>query len=337
MERYIDGRVKLLYSADAHKLEKFLFGGEEREYGAASVMSNAFVPLRAIHAIRHADELLEKEPADLPKYRSFFEENLHIQLSYSSIPDSRFDPAELAFCLEGLLLAQPETVDRGIMSRVMDVLREAQVESAHWRPVKPILSNERGMALFPVSVEAANALIRSCELFDRTLLYDTFASACVDLFRRYWLWLKARTVRFHASVPKEGRTAFVGWHSEHVNDPNLLHIWETSQILEFLRNFQRLLKGHIAHTTLLRSRFSVRQPDSRKSGVAGSLDKVAGEYEAVTCMVPEFKVYRRVQDDFIEDCKAKSHAITQFCFMDFLERARQLWQKISRIISGSGV
>ena len=196
--------------------------------------SNAFIPLRAIQAIRQAETLLafpEQQIPDLSQYRLFFEDTLHNQLSYSAIPDSRFDPAELAFCLEGFLLAQREAVDHSIMSRVMEVLTQAQTENAYWRPTRPFLSDERGMVLFPVSVEVANSLMRSCELFDEKRLYDTFVSASIGLFRRYSIWLRARTVRFHTKVKTNGsntRTAFVGWHSEHVNEPGLLHTWETS-------------------------------------------------------------------------------------------------------------
>src|SRR5690606_41411447 len=53
----------------------------------------------------------------LSKFRQYFESLLHDHLSYSTIPDSRFDPAELAFCLEGLLRIQRSSVDRALMDR----------------------------------------------------------------------------------------------------------------------------------------------------------------------------------------------------------------------------
>jgi len=59
---------------------------------------NAFVILRIARAFT---DLTNKTPSN---YKAFFETRLHEQLSFSSIPDSRFDPAELAFCLEGLLV-----------------------------------------------------------------------------------------------------------------------------------------------------------------------------------------------------------------------------------------
>ncbi len=84
-------------------------------------------------------------------YLSYFESTLHDQLSYSSIPDSRFDPAELIFCLEGVLRLSEQSVDIPLFERVLDVLEAAQQTSAQWRPNKPFLGNERGLVLFPVS------------------------------------------------------------------------------------------------------------------------------------------------------------------------------------------
>lgn len=62
---------------------------------------SAFVALRIVRA--HAD-LNGSKAAMADPFKDFFESRLHEQLSFSSIPDSRFDPADLAFCLEGLLI-----------------------------------------------------------------------------------------------------------------------------------------------------------------------------------------------------------------------------------------
>jgi hypothetical protein len=168
-------------------------------------VSNAMIPLRIVQALRLCRNGIEQ---DIPTFREYFETTLHDQLSYSAIPDSRFDPAELAFCLEGLLLSQRNAVDRGLFRRVLEVLKKAQEENAFWRPVKPFMATVKGMALFPVSVEVANSLIRSCEIFDGIDLHDTFGSHYIGLFRRYWQWVKARTVRF-----RRKDFEIVGWHS----------------------------------------------------------------------------------------------------------------------------
>src|SRR5262249_170446 len=147
-----------------------------------------------------------------PPLRQYFEGTLHDNLSFSSIPDSRFDPAEVAFCLEGLLLAESTSVAPALFRRVLEVMSTAQAENAFWRPTKPFMAKRTGMSLFPISVEAANSLLRACELYDGRRLHDTFGSANLHLFRRYWQWLRARQVRFDY-----GGESVVGWHSEHVN------------------------------------------------------------------------------------------------------------------------
>jgi hypothetical protein len=74
--------------------------------------TNAFVPVRALRTAT----VLGLRP-DLTTFRRFFESMLHDQLSFSSIPDSRFDPGELIFCVEGLLLAPLRIGGYLLMSR----------------------------------------------------------------------------------------------------------------------------------------------------------------------------------------------------------------------------
>ena len=228
---------------------------------ADKVLPNAFIPLRVVQAYYAAHR--GREPSS-PNFRDYFEKTLHEQLSYSSIPDSRFDPAELAFCLEGLLLVQRNAVDPTLFRRVIEVLTKAQHESAFWRPTKPFLAQDNGMSLFPISVEVANSILRSCEIYDEQKIYDTFGSQNIGLFGRYWQWLRARAVRF--KVPRRpGETndrTILGWHSEHVNETGAIHTWETSQVLEFLLSYRNLLQMHIARTTLMRSRFYCTVPTS---------------------------------------------------------------------------
>jgi hypothetical protein len=49
----------------------------------------------------------------------------------------------------------------------------------------------------------------------------------------------------------------VGWQSEHINTCDVIHLWDTSQIVEFLWAFRSLLQDHVARETLLLSRLKV--------------------------------------------------------------------------------
>lgn len=250
----------------------------------AEAEDHSFPLLRLVQAARK----LGKTPDFIPFYK-YFESSLHEQLSFSSIPDSRFDPAELMFCLEGMLLCQPSGVDRTIFDRVIEVLSVAQNQSAFWRPVKPFLTNKRGMVLFPVSVEVANSLMRCCSMFDGGRLHDTYSSKAISLLRRYWQWLRSRAV----TEPATPIDAYMGWHSEHVNQTETIHLWETSQVLDFLMSYRNMLYGHIARTTLVLSRVKQEVFD------LGSWDKLKSQYEPVGSLDPALQTYDQIGKEFV--------------------------------------
>ncbi|AEA65454.1 ATP-binding protein [Burkholderia gladioli] len=271
--------------------------GDERDAtgSQAKVQPHAFTVLRLVQALqRLSAHLVANQVQDcFTGCYQYFERLLHQQLSFSSIPDSRFDPAELMFCLEGMLICRENTVDRTVFDRVISVLSEVQKQSPYWRPVKPFLTTSKGYALFPVSVEIANSLMRACALLDGDSLQDTYGSRCVGLLRRYWQWLRARALR----LQRAGGVR-IGWHSEHVNDPEVIHLWETSQVMEFLLSFRNALHRHVARTTLVLSRFTEKTPK------VSSWDAVTESHEAVNPdngigKESRLSIYRRIRKDFI--------------------------------------
>lgn len=256
---------------------------------------NSFVPLRALKTC------LWMEPSgSFGHLRGAFESALHDQLSFSAIPDSRFDPAELLFCLEGLLLCANNAVDEPLFERVLVVLVEKQSTSAHWRPNKPFLASDRGAIFLPLSVEGANSLMRSAEIMDVGRRHDLFASRCLPLLRRFWSWLLARSVRF----TRDGHDC-IGWHSEHVNAPELIHLWDTSQVVEFMIAYQRLLHRHIAHRTLALSGVHVRYPKDLRESLNWKEVRKPEWSDVVTLRDPvrtlagQYEVYKRVGEDFV--------------------------------------
>jgi hypothetical protein len=255
--------------------------------------SNAFVPLRALRA--GSDLAIGKSKVD---HRLFFESTLHEQLSFSTIPDSRFDPAELVFCLEGLLLCAPEAVDATLFNRVLQVLAEKQNTSAHWRPNKPFVASSTGSIMLPVSVEGANSLMRSTIMMDRNRAYDTFTAKSLPLIQRFWHWLRARSVRFDL-----GKRHCVGWHSEHVNVPSLIHIWDTSQVAEFLIAFREMLERHIATKSLQLSRLDTKRlrlqkEDSARNVKARWKTKI-DTFEPMLGAAKVDQVYYMLENDFV--------------------------------------
>lgn len=224
-------------------------------------LDHAFPLLRACHLYKALRPGLNE--VKIRDVRDYFERKLHLHLSYYMIPDSRFDPAELVFSLEGCLMLDEDALDKQTIERVFNVIRESQKITPYWRPVAPIIATQRGKVLYPLSVEVANALLRICACLDEDRLHDSFFSENLSLFTRYAQWLRARIVR--------GRTAegknFRGWHSEHVSDINKVHTWETSQVLLYLHSCEAMLQDHIARKALVESACKVgAEPRQRGSG-----------------------------------------------------------------------
>lgn len=274
-------------------------------------LSNAFVPLMAVRA--HA-RLHDGEFDGQNAYLRYFESTLHDHLSYSHVPDSRFDPAEMIFALEGTLRLSEQTIDPRLFDRILDVLEQAQQTSAHWRPSKPFLRTEKGLVLFPVSVEAANSLLWSCQHLDeKDEGFHSRSERCIALFRRFWNWLQARRVPV-THAPSGLKLS--GWHSDHVADHGSIQLWDTAQVVGFLLGYRRSLYNHIARTTLRLSRFNVRKPSrpehswspessqrqqARGVGSSASNDKanLREGFEPVTSLGPFFETYKKVEQDFL--------------------------------------
>jgi hypothetical protein len=231
-------------------------------------------------------------------YKNFFDSLLHEQLSFSSIPDSRFDPAELAFCLEGLLICARESVDPVLFRRVVDVLAANQETSAYWRPTRPFKAEDTGEVMLPLSVEGANSLLRSVEIMDSKKLYGTFAAIALPMFRRFWQWLRARKVELTFA-----QSACVGWHSEHINETGVIHLWDTSQVAEFLIALRQLLKRHIARDTLVLSRVKVEELKENQDW-----DKVRKKFEPLTDTSIAPRVFDQVEADFVRPWRDREPA-----------------------------
>jgi MoxR-like ATPase len=286
------GRVdKLLNTnpSDWSSLHDQLRTGKEAS-GEREYVASAFIALRIVRA---SCDLAAKPSITSNIYRTYFESNLHDQLSFSAIPDSRFDAAELAFCLEGLLLCAPEAVDVRLFDRVLSVMEEKQNSSAHWRATKPFMAGPTGGIMLPLSVEGANSLLRAVEINDGVKLHDTFASRALPIFRRFWQWLRTRRICLSAL-----ETTMSGWHSEHIDVEDVIHLWDTSQVVEFMLGFRRLLHRHVALTTLSLSRASVAIPNELEFGNWKRKDKTFEPLEGSTLPLP--RVFDLIGRDFID-------------------------------------
>jgi hypothetical protein len=237
-----------------------------------------------------------------------FENCLHNQLSLSSIENSNFDAAELVFSLEGLLLLDfnRDNFDQGLLDRVFKVIKERQAVSLYWRPLKPFVTNDQGMALLPLSVEIATSLIRICRLLGKR--GGELFSRNYEIFERYTEWLRTRvtvyqcntecsnckTKSFCSKNKPNNDKKFYGWCSEHIYSPNVIHQWETSQVLVYLFNFNDMLQKRIAHQSFEFANFSSKDCGKNKEAWTKWEEKEPVSKDG-------FEVYKYIRKNYVEE------------------------------------
>jgi SpoVK/Ycf46/Vps4 family AAA+-type ATPase len=158
------------------------------------------------------------------------------------------------------------------------------------------MASPTGAVMLPLSVESANSLLRAIEIVDGNRLHDTFASRAVPLVRRFWHWLRTRHIKIMAAGKE-----FSGWHSEHMDAEGAVHLWDTSQVAEFMLGYRKLLNRHIASTTLVLSRLeSPVDPHDRSLNWRAEWEEKVREFEPLKGIAREDQVYRRTFTDFVE-------------------------------------
>lgn len=235
-----------------HKLRCFFHHNKDHEKRKSHIINEHAFPLlrmvqllTTVHRISARDEKLEPDVNRLvgERVRLFFEDGLHQHLAYKSIPESRFDPAELIFCLEGALRFPASNISDEAIVRALEVIGESEDDSPYWRSIKPTIATPQGEVLLPIGVEVANSLLRTCRILDGRNRENRYFHRCVPMFRRYVRWLKAQKTSVQI-----GKTLYFGWQSEHVGREEKIDLWQTSEILVFLMNYQLMFQEDVART-----------------------------------------------------------------------------------------
>jgi hypothetical protein len=180
--------------------------GKRTERKLSKSLEHPFPLVRLVQLLQARHKLKSDQPETRPDpdltedelggrvIREYFESGLHEHIAFYSIPDSRFDPAFLVFCLEGALRFPTSMVSTEAIDRALSILEESQEKTPFWRSLTPILASPQGDVLFPVSVEVANSLLRITELLDRRYEEPKYFLRCRPLLDRYVRWLKAQRV-----------------------------------------------------------------------------------------------------------------------------------------------
>jgi hypothetical protein len=218
-------------------------------------LPHAFPLLRVVHLTNSAATLKLPVATDLPAdLADQFLTTVHRQLSNSEIGDASFDPAQLIFAFEGLLLSPGGEPSAALVNRLLDVVARAQERSPSWRPLSPFIRKETGLVLLPLSIEGATSLARICRQLDTQDTRDRRFSRLIDPFRTYFQWLESQ--RVHITVDGEKLS---GWHSEHVREAKTIYTWQTSQVLLFLLLYRELLEVHVAERALTTANLSMKR------------------------------------------------------------------------------
>ncbi len=175
------------------------------------------------------------------------------QISHYTIKNSLFDTAELVMSLECiLLLDEKKRVDENLVKKIFEILEANQKNNLYWRPLKPFVTSPQGDVLLPLSIEVASSLLRICKLLERSNLY--FFHNYFDIFNNYSQWLLSNV----SQCDIKGKT-YKGWRSEHVQEQDIIHPWETAQVLTYLMTFKSMIQERIAYKSLKKSGLSCKE------------------------------------------------------------------------------
>ena len=251
-----------------------------------NVGDSAYLLLRLVRCQRH----LPPQQTQAARNWAFnrFQSTLHSHLAFSEIGGGRFDPSELAFCLEGLLHLRPDAVDDSVAARVLQVIATSQERGAPWRSETPLVASRKGEVLYPISVETATSILSSLSLLDERLasrLSASHGARFLGVITKYWSWLRARRI----AVQVERHEVF-GWRAEHIASP-VIHSWENSQILEFLLIFGDYIRRHTAGRLLEVSGLAAKLVEHRDWA---DLEKA---YEPM--LGDSMALYPRIDRDFV--------------------------------------
>lgn len=258
---------------------------------------SVFLAIKSLHFIKNANETVRDAT-----FKEYFETKLHLNLSYFNIPDARFDPAEVAFALEGALLCTENCVSDETIERAFSILEESQKTTKQWRPVNPVYATNGGLTFLPLSIEVANSILRSCMLLNNITKGESYFSKHAQMFKSYFKWLKAQALQ----IQKDNAT-YLGWGSEHVGAPDTIHLWQTSEIVNFLINYAVLLEQRIADKSLAASGLkSARCNDPKLAPTADDEDRlrfwdcdIIANFEPLQSFDSKYQIYVKLRNTFI--------------------------------------
>ncbi len=232
-----------------------------------------------------------KGKLDTSKLLVNLQNRINQQISHYTIKNSLFDTAELVMSLEGmLLLDDKKRVDENLVKKIFEILEANQKNNLNWRPLKPFVTSPQGDVLLPLSIEVASSLLRICKLLERSNLY--FFHDYFDIFNKYSQWLLA-----NVSQCEINGKIYKGWRSEHVQEQDIIHPWETAQVLIYLMTFKSMIQECIAYKSLKKSGLACKEMSISKN------DKEWINFFDTNIELGDGNCYKDIYEKFIENRK----------------------------------
>lgn len=284
-------------STEPEDIRRYLLTTDEK-HGKA--VTHAFILLRYVQLSRLLEDSNIAGIYRESYFRNLFESELHLQLSLSEIVDGNFDISSLVFSLEGILLTGGSP-GKELLGRAFEVIAKAQEHNPYFRPLRPFIETDQGLVLFPLSVEVANSLLRTCCLLSGDSRHELgYFFDNIKIFKRYADWLRSRRVKVSTNDQE-----FQGWHSENILSESKIHLWQTSQVTLFFILYAELFQRYLA--AMSRKSVNLRMEEPKKNGTHKNL--TATEYWKENAQKKEpldtvgssskYKIYDRIREDFV--------------------------------------
>lgn len=276
--------------------------GKMQDVNKRTPSNHIFPLLRVIHLYRtlYTNKYPSEKIFKTSNILINLQNRINQQISHYTVQNSLFDTAELVMSLEGMLLLDDKRrIDENLVRKVFDILEANQKNNLNWRPLKPFVTSAQGDVLLPLSIEIANSLLRICKLLERGKRY--YFHKYVVIFDNYTQWLLA-----NVSQCTIGGKTYKGWRSEHVQEPDVIHPWETAQVLTYLMTFKTMIQERIAHKSLKKCGLSCSEEYLSAEGGIEDWDEKWKSTETGT------DVYSKIRNTYITRNANSSYSMLLF-------------------------
>jgi hypothetical protein len=141
-------------------------------------------------------QLNETHKSVSDRLRPILLQRIYQHITSFEISDGLFDPGELAFSMEGLVLLDDgrHYLQEAILERFYKVMTDCLNRDVFWRATKPVNIGSQGGVILPISAEVASSLLRTCHMVSKDPQHLKCFREHREVFRRYTHWVLSQKV-----------------------------------------------------------------------------------------------------------------------------------------------